>query len=299
MRLVTYRSGAGPRTLGVLVDHHEVVPLPGQIEDLLFGKEDPLAVLRPQLKALQKAENPLPLAGLRLLAPLVPTSLRDFMAFEDHAKAGAARRGEELAAVWYERPLYYKGNHQTIVGTEEEVVRPPFTQALDFELEVACVTGRLVADADEIQAADAILGFTVMCDWSARDVQAVEMAARLGPAKSKDFATSLGPALLTADEAGAHPPLKMEARLNGKRLVEANLADAYWTFPQMISFVSQSERVLPGAIFGSGTPFGGCLLDHGADRWLEPGDVVELEVEGIGVLRNRVVTDLSASRRHL
>jgi 2-keto-4-pentenoate hydratase/2-oxohepta-3-ene-1,7-dioic acid hydratase in catechol pathway len=227
--------------------------------------------------------------SVSLLSPLnSPNSLRDFIAFEDHARAGAKRRGEELSPAWFERPLYYKGNHRSLVGPDEEVRRPSFTKELDLELEVACIVGTRGRDLDETSAADAIFGYTILNDWSARDVQRAEMASRLGPAKSKDFATSLGPCIVTADELGPNPSLAMTARVNGREICSANLGNAYWSFPKMISFVSQGEDIWPTDIYGSGTPFGGCLLDHGGP-YLEPGDVVQLEVEGIGILRNRVV----------
>lgn len=228
------------------------------------------------------------LREVRLLAPLSrPNSLRDFIAFEDHAKAGAARRGEDINPVWYERPIYYKGNHRSLIGPDTDLPKPSFTNELDFEMEVACILGSGVRDLDEDAAAAAIFGFTVMNDWSARDVQRKEMAARLGPAKSKDFATSIGPCIVTADEVGPHPSLEMTARRNGRVICEANLGKAHWTFPKMIAFVSQGEDVWPTDIYGSGTPFGGCMLDHGGP-YLQPGDVLELEVDSIGTLRNRI-----------
>ena len=225
----------------------------------------------------------------RLLAPLRPASLRDFLAFEDHAKGGARRRNEELNPAWYESPVYYKGNHRSIVGPDTEVTWPSFTEKLDFELELACVLGSLAMDMDEPAAAAAIFGYTVMNDWSARDVQRAEMAMRLGPAKSKDFATSLGPCIVTADEFDPSEAHAMVARVNGEVWSEASTADMYWTFPRMIAHVSRGESVWPADVYGSGTPFGGCGLD--LDRWIGPGDVVELEIDGIGVLRNRVVRD--------
>lgn len=229
-----------------------------------------------------------PISEVKILAPVSrPNSLRDFIAFEDHAKAGAARRGEDLNPIWYSRPIYYKGNHRSLFGPESEVPRPEFTEELDLELEVACIVGARGRDLDQKASSEAIFGFTIMNDWSARDVQRNEMAARLGPAKSKDFATSIGPCVLTADEVGPHPSLAMTARLNGRTICESNLADAHWTFPKMIAFVSQGEDVWPTDLYGSGTPHGGCLLDHGGP-YLEPGDVVELEVEKIGILRNVV-----------
>lgn len=228
------------------------------------------------------------ISEVEVLPPLSrPNSLRDFIAFEDHAKAGAARRGEDLNPVWYERPIYYKGNHRALIGPDQDLQRPVFTKELDLELEVACVVGLRGRDLTEDASGKAIFGFTIMNDWSARDVQRQEMVARLGPAKSKDFATSLGPCILTADEVGPHPSLAMAARVNGRTICEANLSNAYWTFPRLISFVSQGEDVWPTDLYGSGTPFGGCLLDH-SGSYLEPGDLVELEVEKIGVLRNTV-----------
>lgn len=225
---------------------------------------------------------------VRLLPPLQrPNSLRDFIAFEDHARAGAQRRGEELNPIWYERPIYYKGNHRSLLGPDDSLTRPGFTKELDLELEVGCVVGIAARDADEEAATDAIFGYTILNDWSARDVQRAEMASRLGPAKSKDFATTIGPSILTADEAGAYPSLTMAARVNGETICEANLGNLFWKFPRMISFVSQGETVWPTDIYGSGTPFRGCMLDHGGP-YLEPGDVVELEVEKIGILRTAI-----------
>jgi 2-keto-4-pentenoate hydratase/2-oxohepta-3-ene-1,7-dioic acid hydratase in catechol pathway len=213
--------------------------------------------------------------------------LRDFLAFEDHAKGGAARRGEELNPAWYRSPVYYKGNHRSIVGPGADVPWPSFSERLDFELELACVVGVRGRDFDERGAERAIFGYTIMNDWSARDVQRDEMAMRLGPAKSKDFATSLGPCIVTADEIDPRKGLAMTARVNGETWCEASSAAMHWTFAAMIAHVSTGEDVWPGDVYGSGTPFGGCGLDR--DRWVAPGDVVELEIEGIGVLRNRVV----------
>lgn len=226
--------------------------------------------------------------NVHLKAPLShPNSLRDFLAFEDHAKAGATRRQEELNPIWYERPIYYKGNHRSIYGPDDVIVRPGFTRELDFELEIACIVGANGRNLSEPDAESAIFGFTIMNDWSARDLQRTEMATRLGPAKSKDFATSLGPWIVTFDEVGHRPALDMSARVNGRVLCEANLEAARWTFASMIAYVSRDEGVWATDVYGSGTPFGGCLLDHGGP-YLEPGDVVELEVERLGVLRNRV-----------
>jgi len=222
-----------------------------------------------------------------ILAPLQPASLRDFLAFEDHAKAGAKRRGEELNPAWYEMPVYYKGNHRQILGPDEPLVWPSWTEKLDFELEVACVLGARGRNLSETEAERAIFGYTIMNDWSARDVQRAEMAMRLGPAKSKDFATSLGPCIVTADEFSPSSGLSMRARINGETWFETESARMHWAFPQMIAYVSSSEDVFPRDVYGSGTAYGGCGLDQ--DRWLPRGAVVELEIDGIGTLRTELV----------
>ena len=221
----------------------------------------------------------------KLVVPILPGSLRDFLAFEDHVKAGAARRGEPVSDAWYEMPIYYKGNHRSMIGPDDVLPWPPFTEELDFELEVACILGARGRDLDAGRAAQIIFGYTLMNDWSARDIQRKEMAARLGPAKSKDFATSLGPCIVTADEVDP-ASLRLTARVDGETWAEGSLAPAHWTFAQMIAHVSQGEDVWPGDVYGSGTFGGGCGLDLG--RFLWPGAVVELEADRIGILRNRV-----------
>ena len=282
MKLVTWAHPDGPRP-GALADDGGVVDLAGvegSVEALIGAGAEALGEARE--RSASGLSRP-----AQLLAPLRPASLRDFLAFEDHAKGGAARRNEQLNPAWYRSPVYYKGNHRSIVGPGADVAWPSFTEKLDFELELGCVLGIQARDLDHEGAAAAIFGYTIMNDWSARDVQRDEMAMRLGPAKSKDFATSLGPCIVTADELDPRDGLTMIARVNGETWCEASSAHMAWTFPMMIEHVSRGEDVHPGDVYGSGTPFGGCGLD--LDRWIQPGDVVELEVEGIGVLRNRVV----------
>jgi 2-keto-4-pentenoate hydratase/2-oxohepta-3-ene-1,7-dioic acid hydratase in catechol pathway len=283
VKLVTFDNGNGPRP-GALTGEGTVVDLSliaATVEDLIVG--GPVAWDR--ARDLTNRAEPAPTG--KLFAPLQPASLRDFLAFEDHAQGGAARRGEELNPAWYRSSVFYKGNHRSIVGPGDDVVWPSFTEKLDFELEIACVVGASGRDLDPNVAEAAIFGYTIMNDWSARDVQRDEMAMRLGPAKSKDFATSLGPCIVTADELDPRGGLAMRARVNGEEWCRASSGDMHWTFPQMLAHVSRGEDVFPGDVYGSGTPFGGCGLD--TDRWLKPGDVIELEIEGIGVLRNRVV----------
>ena len=287
VKLVTFDPGDGPRP-GALASEATVVDLSlvaATVEDLIAA--GPPAWDRARDLAARGTSEP---PG-RILAPLRPASLRDFLAFEDHAKGGAKRRNEDINPAWYRTPVFYKGNHRSIVGPGEDVVWPSFTETLDFELELACVVGTKGRDLDAETAEAAIFGYTIMNDWSARDVQRDEMAMRLGPAKSKDFATSLGPCIVTADEIDPRAGLTMRARVNGEEWCDASSKNMHWTFAQMIAHVSTGEDVWPGDVYGSGTPFGGCGLDH--DRWIAPGDVIELEIEGIGVLRNRVVREES------
>jgi 2-keto-4-pentenoate hydratase/2-oxohepta-3-ene-1,7-dioic acid hydratase in catechol pathway len=290
VRLVSYRAEAG-RRLGALAGEI-VVDLPGAVgrpdfpatmEELVGAPSDALHEARDALARDDVAR--FMVRDAKLLVPILPGSLRDFLAFEDHVKAGAARRGEPVAEAWYEMPIYYKGNHRSVIGPDDELPWPPFTEELDFELEVACILGARGRDLDAGRAAQIIFGYTLMNDWSARDIQRKEMAARLGPAKSKDFATSLGPCIVTADEVDP-ASLQLTARVDGETWAEGSLSPAHWTFPQMIAHVSQGEDVRPGDVYGSGTFGGGCGLDLG--RFLWPGAVVELEADRIGILRNRV-----------
>ena len=224
---------------------------------------------------------------VRLLAPLPnPTSLRDFIAFEDHIAATSKRRGQPIPPEWYKAPVYYKGNHRTIIGPQDDLPWPLETKKLDYELELACVIGRRGQDISERDAPAYIAGYTIMNDFSARDVQFQEMACRLGPAKGKDFATAIGPYLLTPDEIPDLNGLTMIARVNGKTWSKGRFGSIHWSFAQMIEHVSRGEALYPGDLFGSGTVGGGCGLE--LDQFLNPGDVVELEIEPIGVLRTRI-----------
>lgn len=238
---------------------------------------------------------------VRVLPPVSePPSIRDFYAFEQHVKTAREGRGMAMDPDWYELPVFYFTNPAAVIGPDDEVRRPRGSAALDYELEVAAVVGRECADLDPDDPAtlDMIAGFTIMNDWSARDLQRREMAQMLGPAKGKDFATSLGPWLVTPDELpGAEtgrPRARMEARVNGEVWSEGELADLHFTWGRLLGHASADVRLRPGDVIGSGTCGTGCILElqltHGADvrPWLSPGDVVELRVEGLGDLRNTV-----------
>jgi fumarylacetoacetate (FAA) hydrolase len=218
------------------------------------------------------------LAEVDLLAPVLhPPSVRDFMAFEEHVRNARARRGGEVPPEWYELPAFYFSNPAAIFGPEQTVPYPVPSEELDYELEVAAVIG----------ADGAIGGFTVMNDWSARDLQRKETRIGLGPAKGKDFATSLGPVVVTPDEFDGSGGA-MIARVNGEERSRGDLGSMHYGWSRLLEHAARNTRLQPGDVIGSGTVGGGCILEHGDGRWLQPGDVVELEVEGIGILRNTV-----------
>jgi fumarylacetoacetate (FAA) hydrolase len=219
-----------------------------------------------------------PLDEVELRPPVLhPPSVRDFYAFEQHVKTARANRGLEVPPEWYEIPVFYFSNPAAIFGPEDEIPYPPGTNELDYELEVAAIIG----------ADGAIGGFTVMNDWSARDLQRKEMKVGLGPAKGKDFATSLGPIVVTPDEFDGSDG-EMVARVNGEERSRGNLRDLNWPWERLLEQAARNTHLVPGDVIGSGTVGTGCILELGDGRWLRPGDEVELEVEGLGVLRNRI-----------
>jgi fumarylacetoacetate (FAA) hydrolase len=219
------------------------------------------------------------LADVELRPPVLqPPSIRDFYAFEQHVRAARALRQQDVPPEWYEIPVFYFSNPSAIFGPEDDVPFPDGSNELDYELEVAAVIG---SDGE-------IAGFTVMNDWSARDLQRAEMRVGLGPAKGKDFATSLGPIVVTPDEFDGRSAT-MVARVNGEERSRGELRDMYHGWEAIRVHAARNTKLLPGDVLGSGTVGSGCILEHGDGRWLQRGDVVELEVEGIGVLRNRVV----------
>jgi len=219
-----------------------------------------------------------PLADVDLRPPVLhPPSVRDFMAFEEHVRTARARRGAEVPPEWYEIPVFYFSNPAAIYGPGEEVPYPAGTNELDYELEVAAIIG----------AEGRVAGFTLMNDWSARDLQRQELRVGLGPAKGKDFATSLGPVVVTVDEFDGSES-ELVARVNGEERSRGNLRDLHYPWERIVEQARRNTVLRPGDVIGSGTVGTGCILEHGDERWLQPGDVVELEAEGIGVLHNIV-----------
>lgn len=213
---------------------------------------------------------------VRLLAPLPrPNSIRDFLSFEVHGSTAKTKD-------WYEMPVYYRGNHCAVIGPEETIPWPSYSDKLDYELEYGIYIGKEGRNIPREAAADYIAGFTIFNDVSARDAKP---DFYLSPGKIKDFCNVMGPCMVTPDEIDP-TNLRMVARINGEVWTDGNTSTMYWTWGELIEYASMDETLYPGDFLGSGTVAGGCGVDHG--RWIQPGDVIELEVEGIGVLRNRV-----------
>lgn len=241
------------------------------------------------------------LSEITLLAPIPePPTLRDFYAFEQHVKSARVKRDLDMIPEWYEIPTFYFSNTSEIYGPDQDVPYPVGSNELDIELEIACVIGREGKDIAVEEAESYIAGYTIMNDWSARDFQRKDMKLNLGPGKGKDFATSLGPWLVTPDElaqrrtgtgADERYNMTMLARVNGQEISRGNFNQIYYSFPQMIAWASRNSRLRPGDVLGSGTVGTGCLLELGTEvhPWFQRGDVIELEIDGIGVLRNKVV----------
>jgi 2-keto-4-pentenoate hydratase/2-oxohepta-3-ene-1,7-dioic acid hydratase in catechol pathway len=228
-----------------------------------------------------------PLSEVRLRPPFtkVPV-LRDFAAFEDHLHSTFSRMGLKIPPVWYEQPTAFKGNSTSLFGHEDQIVWPRYTEKLDYELEIAAVIGRPGRNLSHQEANGHILGYTLLNDFSARDTQRGEMAISTGPFKGKDFAWGLGPWIVTLDELGDPATLKMSVRINGEIWAESTPGEMQWSFPEAVSYTSQDETLNIGDVIGSGTVNRGCGFE--IDRWIKPGDIVELVADRIGTLRHRI-----------
>ena len=301
MKLLTYDTGSGPRC-GVLRDDQvvDVTALLGadqtlrDVHALLEHGDSPLDRLRDAL-AKNFAAPCVPLDSVRLRSPVLrPPTVRDFMSFEDHASGQGTR---VLHEAWYRLPVFYFSNSLRIFGPEDQVPFPAATERLDYEMELACVIGREGSDIAAADALDYIAGFCIFNDFSARDLQMDEMSVGLGPAKGKDSASSLGPWLITTDEMApwlrdGRLQVKCTVRVNGDVWLDAGDGGAsYHGWDDYVERASKDSRIVPGDVLGSGTVSGGSIPEAIAKgiesaRYLQPGDVVELEVEGIGALRN-------------
>jgi 2-keto-4-pentenoate hydratase/2-oxohepta-3-ene-1,7-dioic acid hydratase in catechol pathway len=306
MKLISYDTANGTRA-GVVVDGR-VLDVTKLLEErdgvrdvraLLELPNDPLRRLKSALGSAQAAQG-IPQGKVRLRAPILqPPTVRDFMTYEGHASAGGTR---QLSDTWYRLPVFYFSNPLCIFGPEDAVPYPSASEQLDYELELAAVIGREASNVAEADAFSYIAGFTIFNDWSCRDLQRDEMEARLGPAKGKDSASSLGPCIVTTDELA---PFIRDNRLhvlctlkvNGVEWMHNNAGIMYHSWGAMIERASRDSRMVPGDVLGGGTVTGGSIgeaIRNGfSARYLEPGDVVEIEVEGIGVLRNTIAPKMN------
>jgi 2-keto-4-pentenoate hydratase/2-oxohepta-3-ene-1,7-dioic acid hydratase in catechol pathway len=300
MRWVTYVSATGGAERPGLVTDGAVYGLRGndRLLDLLGDDGGRLAAAAE--RAIADPAEVVPQEQARLRAPIpVPPSIRDYMAFEGHIANICRSRGIEVHPGWYDLPVFYFTNPAAVHGPGDDVAISPGSQRFDYELEVAAVIGRAGGDLEAERAEQHIAGYLTMSDWSARDIQFVEMEQRLGPAKGKDSATSFGPMLVTPDELAPYRKgnafdLPMTATVNGRPYSAGNLCDLYWSFGQMIAYASRGTRVVPGDIIGSGTVGTGCILElsglHGEESypWLRPGDEVRLDVAQLGAITARI-----------
>lgn len=309
MKLISFFTQDGAEHIGSVVDDGRSV--------IDFTAADTSAVFRSMLDLIDAGPAGLERAReaerrgavrhgieqVRLRAPLPePRQMRDFLSFEKHLRQARANRHllgiagmpsdpakVELPEVWYRQPIYYKCNRFSVVGTGTEVVWPRYSSVMDYELEFGCVIAKDGKNVSRAEAKPFIFGWCIFNDFSARDAQMAEMAGSLGPCKGKDFDTGnvLGPWLVTADEIADPYDLTMVARVNGEEWSRGSSRDMRFRFEDFIEHVSTDERIRAGEFFGSGTVGSGCGLELG--KFLNDGDVVELEVSGLGVLRNKVV----------
>jgi fumarylacetoacetate (FAA) hydrolase len=301
MKLLTYETATGSRA-GVLIDGQvldaaTLLEERGELRDvraLLELPNDPLTRLRSAIGS-PRAAHGVPLDTIRLRAPILqPPTVRDFMVYEGHASQGGTR---SLSDAWYRMPIFYFSNPLCIFGPEDSIPYPSASEQLDYELELAAIIGREGTNVAEADAFSYIAGFTIFNDWSCRDLQWDEMQARLGPAKGKDAASSLGPWIVTTDELASfirdgRLHVRCTLKVNGNQWMENNGGIMYHSWGAMIERASRDSRLVPGDVLGGGTVTGGSIgeaIRNGFPaRYLEPGDVVEIEVEGIGILRNTI-----------
>lgn len=318
MKLVTFRSGQETTDrVGALIEDH-ILEFTGAEDQPLYSSL--LALIEAGAPAWDEARAALaerrgrlharPSTALRAPLPL-PPQYRDAMVFHKHilqsgramsvmrakqletpealAEAEAAAKATEVPEIYKLQPFYYKGNRFAVGHPDQDIVWPAYSQVIDFELELACVIGKGGKNIARDDAFAHIFGFMILNDLSARDAQAPEMLARLGPAKGKDFdnANVFGPCLVTLDEIGDPYDLRMTARINGEQWTDGWSGDMGFNFHDLIAHISRGETLYPGEIIGSGTVGDGCGLEH--MRFLKEGDVIELEIEKIGILRNRII----------
>ena len=319
MKLVTYRGEDGADRLGALTENDTAIvdlhaaraePAFASMLALIEAGDDALDAAR-AIVAAPPAGSVVDASSVTLCTPLpAPPQIRDCLCFEEHLiqaytvlrKNRAAAEPDPEAAlkefeakglfqipqVWYRQPIYYKANRLAVIGTGEDIIWPDYADVLDYELEFGFFIGKGGKNIPKEKAREHIFGYSIFNDISARDAQMIEMPGGLGPGKGKDFDTGnvIGPCIVTADALDPYD-CTMIARINGEEWSRGHSGTIHWTFEDLIAHVSRSETLYPGEFFGSGTVGGGCGLE--LERYLTDGDVIELEVEGIGILRNRII----------
>ena len=322
MKLVTFKNKKNQTRIGWLTaDGQGVVDmkltdkrLPNDMLSFIDKHEQYFKIIKDN--NLENTPPQYQLSEVTLLAPLPnPRSFRDFIGFEQHMLNATKTFGHNVGEIWYQIPIFYFTNHQAIYGLDEEIQKPAQETRLDLELELAVVMGKKGANIKAENAEDYIFGYTVFNDWSARAIQKMEGGGPpLGPHKGKDFANSIGPCIITKDEMEQYRctiskdkfpehlrfpeknfnrfDVKMTAKINEQTITEGNYNTVYWAFPEQIERATENNvTIMPGDMLGSGTVGWGSLIENNfsVHRPLEPGDVVELEIEGIGILRNKIV----------
>jgi 2-keto-4-pentenoate hydratase/2-oxohepta-3-ene-1,7-dioic acid hydratase in catechol pathway len=301
MRWATFTAAHehGPLT-GLVREHtiHALAPSVTLIDVIAGGDESQAAAAE---RALHDPYRVLGLAEVTLLAPIPrPPSVRDFMAFENHYVTSMAALGVPTNPIYYSQPVFYFSNPAAIQAATADVRIAPGSSAFDYELEVAAVIGRAGGNISPADAEDHIAGYTILSDWSARDLQEDEMTFQIGPAKGKDTATSLGPFLVSKEELAPFKSergfdLAMSATVNGRQYSDGNWSSIFWSFADLISYASRGTTLVPGDVIGAGTVGTGCILElsrvHGTDRYpyLVENDVVELTIAKLGSIRATVL----------
>lgn len=268
------------------------------VEDLLSRWTHNYEHVKEGVERASKSGDLAVVKGELVFAPPLrrPGTFRDFYAFEQHVGNARKLRGMDINPEWYQFPVFYFSNPNTISTTGADIRFPRESKKCDYELEVGAVLGGGGSDLTPDAAEKLIAGYVVLNDWTARDIQRAEMTCSMGPAKGKDFATSIGAWLVTPDELedrrkGKGFDLRMTAKINDETFSDNNWSTIHYSIGEMIARASRDAAVYPGELFGSGTVGMGCLLERGLDHnhWLKPGDVVELEIERLGILKNRIV----------
>jgi 2-keto-4-pentenoate hydratase/2-oxohepta-3-ene-1,7-dioic acid hydratase in catechol pathway len=316
MKLISFKNKENQSRIGWLKGESVVdmnlasEKLPTDMLTFIDGHESYFEII----KALGEVEPHYSLTEVQLLAPLPnPRSIRDYVGFEMHMLNASRSFGHTVGEAWYDLPIFYFTNHHNVFGPNDEIKKPVNETRLDIELEMACIIGKKGSDIKKEEAKDYIFGYTIFNDWTARALQRVEMTIPLGPHKGKDFANAFGPCIVTADEFEQYEvpfserffesPLKvpsvqdsrfdvkMTSRINGQTVCEGNYKTVHFSFSQMLERASENGvNIMSGDILGSGTVGWGSLTENNftVHRPLEPGDVVELEIQGIGILKNVV-----------